>query len=546
MRKRFVRLTMALGAMVVALGYQQSQRPEKPKPAAAPATGRSAGTVSFHEQLLATLPEGMSLKDVDKNIVFSPAGTRVAYEWSEKKGASRLVIGDVTGPELGVVGLPWFSEDGKRFAYWAKQGEKKAERALLLVEGEDPRTFDDVGNPLVSNSPGRLACAVKDGSRAFVLSDGKRADSHDFDRINQLTLDASGSRLAYVGTRGKEEFAVIGDQISGPFEEVSWQNTPFSPDGRRIGFSAKKNRTGFFVLDGVEGPGMEQTAGPFFSQNGRHVAYLGVQGGKSFLVVDGARKPAYDSVSWGTSPFSPNGLRVAYVATRGARNIAVVDDKPGEEFDGVSSPVFSPDSKTVAYVARLGEEMFVVVNGKRGASYKEIWWGGPTFSPDSRRLAFIAKMGQKWQVVVDGHGGKTFDGIFPHRYFYQAFQLTLSFPHCLVFSPDSLHLAYVGVDRDKVYVMLDERASGPYDGVGGALLSGHGTGATVKGDFVMAGRAEFLVGGGDTVDRRVLVFSADSSRLAFGAREGRALWWRVIDVKSNAPRNVLQSSSLPG
>jgi len=41
MRKRFVRLTMALGAMVVALGYQQSQRPEKPKPAAAPA-GRRA------------------------------------------------------------------------------------------------------------------------------------------------------------------------------------------------------------------------------------------------------------------------------------------------------------------------------------------------------------------------------------------------------------------------------------------------------------------------------------------------------------------------
>jgi hypothetical protein len=100
-----------------------------------------------------------------------------------------------------------------------------------------------------------------------------------------------------------------------------------------------------------------------------------------------------------------------------------------------------------------------------------------------------------------------------------------------MFSPDSLHLAYVGVDGDKAYVMLDERAGGPYDGVGGALLSRHGTGATVKGDFVQAGVSEFLVGGGDTVDRKVLVFSADSSHLAFGTREGRALWWRVIDTK---------------
>jgi hypothetical protein len=222
---------------------------------------------------------------------------------------------------------------------------------------------------------------------------------------------------------------------------------------------------------------------------------------------------------------------VAYVATRGAKQVVVVDDKPGEEFDHAGVPVFSPDSNTVAYVAQLGKEMFVIANGKRGTAHEGIWWGGPTFSPDSRRLAFIAKVGQKWQVVVDGRGGRAFDRIWPYQYFFQTFQLTISFPRCLVFSPDSQHLAYVGVDGDKAYVMLDERASGPYDGVGGALLSGRGVGATVNGNFVMAGKAMIAVGGTEAVDRRVLVFSGDSSRLAFGAREGRALWWRVIDIK---------------
>jgi Tol biopolymer transport system component len=310
------------------------------------------------------------------------------------------------------------------------------------------------------------------------------------------------------------------------------QHTPFSPDGKRTAFSAKKDGKWSIVLDGVSGPRLERTYGPFFSQDGRHVAYVGEEGGKQFLVLDGARKSKYDSVFWGSSPFSPNGAHVAYIATMGTKKFVVVDNKPGEEFDGVGFPVFSPDSNTVAYVAQFGKEMFVVVNGKRGTSYEGIWWGGPTFSPNSRRLAFIAKVGQKWQVVVDGRGGRAFNSIWSNQYYFQAFQLTISFPHCLVFSPDSLHLAYVGIDGDQEYVMLDERASGPYDGVGGALLSASGTGATTRGNFAMAGKAAIAVGGGDTVDRRVLVFSADSSRLAFGTRQGRALWWRVIAIKN--------------
>jgi hypothetical protein len=186
-------------------------------------------------------------------------GTRVGYEWSEKKGASRVVVGNVKGPELSTVGLPWFSEDGKRFAYRATQGEHKAKGELLIVEGEEARPFDELDNPLVSSAPGRLVCAVKDGARAFVLSDGKRADSNDFDRIDTglVALDSSRTRLAYAGVRGKEQFAVIDGQIRGPFQDISWQHTPFSPDGKRTGFSVKKDGKWSVVLDGVSGPGME-------------------------------------------------------------------------------------------------------------------------------------------------------------------------------------------------------------------------------------------------------------------------------------------------
>ena len=60
------------------------------------------------------------------------------------------------------------------------------------------------------------------------------------------------------------------------------------------------------------------------------------------------------------------------------------------------------------------------------------------------------RVGQKWFVALDGKLGESFDGIGGG----------------LVFSPDSQHLAYMGLRQGKWYAVVGSRLEGPYDGLG--------------------------------------------------------------------------------
>lgn len=61
----------------------------------------------------------------------------------------------------------------------------------------------------------------------------------------------------------------------------------FSPDGRRIAYSARKGDKSLMVLDGVEGALFDDVLLPQFSPDNRHFAYLAKNGERWHIVVDG-------------------------------------------------------------------------------------------------------------------------------------------------------------------------------------------------------------------------------------------------------------------
>ncbi len=501
---------------------------------------RPTSFVSFNERLLASLPQqDVDLKEIDAATVFSPDGTRVAYVLrSGKEGAkiARLFLNGVAGiagAEGENVSLPAFSFDGKRYAHWTSlPGKKEA----LVVDGQKlaGEPYDEVGAPQFSARSARWICPVTKGKKAYVLVDGARADALEFERVFSVALSPDGKRLSYVATQGeKKTFVVTDGAMAGPFDSAAWGPEAFSPDGRRTAYWADKPGGSIIVVDGRQGSLLKNAWGPTFSPNGKRVAYVGQDGDKTFAVLDGVRQPGFASIFWLT--FSPDSRRLAYVAQRGEKNLLVVDGVEGEPFDSVGRPVFSPDSRKIAHVAKLGEQRHIVLNGRKVATHEDIWWGGPVFSPDSRRMAFIAKKGQKWRVVLDGREGREFERIWPHDYTFGTFNFTFRFANCLTFSPDSSHLAYVGFDGSSTYVVVDQRVNGPFDNVGGALMQrGNGLGATLDGGIVVNGRATIAVGGATEIDAKPLAFSPDGRRLAFGARLGRELRWKVVDLSTPA------------
>ena len=102
-----------------------------------------------------------------------------------------------------------------------------------------------------------------------------------------------------------------------------------------------------------------------------------------------------------------------------------------------------------------------------------------TFSPDSRRVAYVAQT-SKFYAMVDGVNTGEWDVILSG----------------IAFSPDGEHHAFTARDKAfRHFVVLDGKRREDFDDIGR------------------------------------FAFSPDVKKLAFGARKGRQLWWKVMDVK---------------
>lgn len=225
----------------------------------------------------------------------------------------------------------------------------------------------------------------------------------------KVTPEADGFAMV---TKKEADFAVIqAHRTSGLYDAIGKGTPVFSPDGRRMGFTARKNGKWHVVVDGAQGPGFDTVGIPQFSPDSGQYLYVAQKDGSQYLVVDTSPgMPCQGIITKFTSPcFSPDSSHTAYVTYDEGKFTMVVDGRKGPAFDAVNPPVFSPDSARLAYTAQRGKAYVMVENHRPGPEFDQI--GMFAFSPDSSRLAYAARTGDKWVMVEGETPGPEFDRV---------------------------------------------------------------------------------------------------------------------------------------
>lgn len=442
-----------------------------------PPRGPAPGQVSFEERYLGTLPEGK----LDEWFNVSHFG--VLWYRATIGDKTFTVVGGRKMWEFPTGAFEKFSPGGEIQAHWERRGGDH----WLVLDDREFGPFEDHSGPAFSRE-GRMVYAGKRHGRWTLYTDSKAQPVAE--GTTEVTL-VDGDRVSVVtqGERDGKRFVGV-DGREWEYKGTLWMAPEVSPSGSvalLIGEKEGEATRKRLIVNGVAVEAWDDLSWPpVFSGDGRRIACVVQQNSRSSLFVDGSIV-TQDQYSIAHPTFSPGGRRLAYrIEVTGAEGVLggamVVDGRQSELFTrNVGWPNFSPDGQRVAYRAEKGDRQFVVLDGVQGPEFGTVC---PRiyFSPDSKRVASIASDGRGpgsagWKCAVDGTQGEVYEEI-------QDF----------IFSPDSKHLAYVALDRGKYRIVMDGHKGGAFD------------------------RAWMPV------------FQADSRKVAFGARRGRDLWWKVIDV----------------
>jgi hypothetical protein len=252
------------------------------------------------------------------------------------------------------------------------------------------------------------------------------------------------------------------------------------------------------------------------------VAFVAGEGGRQVIVLDGSEYSLYGpdwTVSWPLC-FSDDGSGVACRLTSktSQSGCIAVDGKRGEEFDRVGPPVLSGDGKHVAYRAHLGGRCFVVVDGDPGPDFE--FMCDPAISADGKVVAYGAKQAGQWTLFV----GSARTPI-PRQ------------PSFVFLSPDGRSVGYglpdsQGGGASRVRVVVNGKPGDAFSIVGVPVFSPDGKTLAYSADD---GFRRCIVIGDRSVDvpgrEGDPVFSPDGRKVGYGARIGRDIWWKVLDVR---------------
>ncbi|MBI3597403.1 MAG: PD40 domain-containing protein [Nitrospirae bacterium] len=424
------------------------------------------------EEPVARIPDSLALEKIRPRWTYVPPvstsvdGRRIAYK--VKHGDKFLIVVDgIPGREYDwIIDPPKFSRDGTRYMYPAWRGKKQ--RHVMVINGVESEEFDHLGLSFYFTDDGRPAyVGVREIESPYpppAAADGKVPE---FERETEgITMnervyrygDTGGHYSTWVARPGRR-LILIRDEIPSPeYDEIGWID--FSPDGRRLAYSARIGDTWKVIADGVEHGdyelalpfgGVEHPA--FFSPDGRRLAYAAKHGGKWHAVIDGAEGPAFDFVDAFGGRFSPDSRRTVYKAERSGKQFIVADGvEQASAYDRIGTTEFTPDGSTLAYLASRGNERLLVIDGVERPRPQGGWdWGlyfG--FSPDGRRVAYVAPEQPKWKVFVDGLEPRAYHRILEP-----------------LFSPDGRHVAYAAALGTRWRVVVDGSEGKVYDAIAG-------------------------------------------------------------------------------
>jgi hypothetical protein len=196
-----------------------------------PFLARRPSGPSFHEKLLATIPDDMTLIDC----TVGPHGHTVAYR-AKKGGKWYIVCGDKTGEGFDAIGCPFFSPDGKTVAYEATGEGRK--RFMVVGDRKGPG-FDSVASGVFSPDGKTLAYSAEENGKSFIVVGGKKGE--EFDDVGGPVFSPDGRAVAYAAREGDRWFIVVGDKKAEAGDRV-FGFPVFSRDGKKVALCAQKGR----------------------------------------------------------------------------------------------------------------------------------------------------------------------------------------------------------------------------------------------------------------------------------------------------------------
>ncbi len=318
------------------------------------------------------------IESVLLDVYFSPDGSRIAYgvKKREKYRGWHVIVDGKGGFSYDDLKGIVFSPDSRRIAYAASKKLIVAYGSTwhISVDGREGPCFEDVTAPVFSPDSSRVAYAAKtEPGRWCMIVDCHSIQEWKRDKVKCNVTSLAGQDFERIGKlqyEGGHYSCQVGPEFSGSGKIT------FSPDGKRLAYSAMKDEKWFVVVDGQTGPVFDGIieGGPFFSLDSQHVAYVAISGKKQCLVFDGQAGPQYDAIKLVAMSF--DGQCIAYAARTGQSFSVLINGKNGRIFDDVHSIDMTPDGLHIAYTAEKDEKQCVVLDGQAGPMFYAIYTPG--------------------------------------------------------------------------------------------------------------------------------------------------------------------------
>lgn len=431
-------------------------------------------------------------------------------------------------------------------APWSLAAEPFGERRIAVVPedlafegtsitGPDGRTYTPRSRFAFGANGGFVAyVAYREGASVAVVDDRVLGE---FDYLDEPVLDPNGEHYAFRAGRRVERdreqwWAIVDGEKGATYDWIGalalgsdgaaafWEQ----PGARIAADGSYRNGKMVFHFGRRDGKPMDSALSllrPAVSADGARVATVGVRANEHVAVVASARKheiaregfPMVEGfaisrdgkrvalcVVVGGAPLPP-GMPPMPGMSAGHRRIHDGKRDLGEAFDEAFGPVFRPDGKKLAYRFVSGGRMGIAIDDREVTEERSEFLGEPVFAEDGRSLVWFSCDGgeldaferlQPWAAerIIGGRYAihrRSSDGC-------ARIADDLDGVAHLTFGPKDA-LAFAARDSDGWRVIAGETTSDAFDEVGPP------------------------------------VFAADGSRVAFGARSGRELWWRVLEIE---------------
>ena len=353
------------------------------------------------------------------------------------------------------------------------------------------------------------------------------------DAVGDFVFDITGTSVAYLVQDGDKIRAVLNGSEGKAYDDITFgawgdryaAEKAFGPSARELMYIATDAGKQFVVQGDIEGKRYDKVERLLFSGDGTHTAYAATNFGsskssfwkhRSRLVLDGVEQEPYNSVA--PIRFLASGELVwsgtNYPTSSSMEEVLVIGAKKSKTYAHIE-PSISADGKALAYSAVDADRRSTIHVIWANGNEEEIVGGGATMNPTGTLIIYLEREGTKWHTVVRRQDGTSFasDGL--------VVALSETGDHVALQSRTASGQSVVIVDGEK---------ETPYDFVTGIRFSPDGsqvayiaaTGKPVNAvpQFVVInGRAQPQQYG-DIL--QPLVFSPDSERLAYSARDENA------------------------